>query len=556
MATADAPEPRRADAGDRERTGPSGSDGGRASSCEPDGASARSATADGRLRLSSRRGRLALAATILGSGAAFVEMTVVNVAIPAIGRDFGLGIAGLQWVLDGYLLTLSALMLLGGSLGDVFRRPIVYAIGLVGFAVTSGLAAISPGPGTLVAARLAQGAAAALLVPNSLAIVDQVFAAEDRGAAIGQWAGWSGVTSALGPLVGGWLVDAASWRWVFAVVIPFAAVAAWLAVRVVPGAGAGAGAGGVRRDTGGAAGGEAANADGGRRRVDVAGAALATFGLAGVIVTLVSGPVVGFASPWIVASGAGGVLALGAFVVVERRVRDPLLPLDIFRSSQFSGANATTLFVYAALGAVFFLLMLELQNALGYSALLAGVALLPINVLLLVLSPVAGRVSQRIGPRWPMTGGSLVAAGGLVLLTRVTPGADYVATVLPALTVFGLGLATLVAPLTAAVLGAVPEHERGVASGVNNAVARLAALLAVAVLPLAAGLGGLQELDGPRLVAGYVRAMWISAGLCAAGAVIAFLTVRQPADVAARPHPSPAQGCAEERGGGQHRRAA
>jgi EmrB/QacA subfamily drug resistance transporter len=451
---------------------------------------------------------------------------VVNVALPAIGRDLELGIAGLQWVLDGYLLTLSALMLLGGSLGDVYQRRRLFAAGLVGFAITSALVAIAPTAAWLIAFRLLQGAAGALLVPNSLALVDAAFAAEERGTAIGRWAGWSGVSTALGPLVGGWLVSALGWRSVFAIMIPFSLAAAWIAWRKMPEL---TGAAGL---TGAAESPETAVR---ARSVDYLGAVLVTLGLAGVVTALISGPSVGFGHSAIMAAGLGGVILLAAFLLYERRAPDPLLPLSIFRSRQFSGANLTTLFVYAALSTLFFFLMLVLQNALGYSALQAGASLLPVNLFMLLLSPLAGRVGERIGPRWPMTAGALVAALGLALLARVGPGAKYLTTLLPALAIFGLGLATFVAPLTAAVLGAVPSRMTGLASGINNAVARFAGLLAIAVLPLAAGLGGLQQPAGPALVAGYTRATWISAVLCVLGAATAFLTVRGGAADAGTP---------------------
>ena len=245
-----------------------------------------------------------------------------------------------------------------------------------------------------------------------------------------------------------------------------------------------------------------------------------------MVAALVSGPSIGFTHPVILLAGIGGVLLLAAFVFYERRAPDPLLPFSIFRSRQFTGTNLTTLFVYAALSGLFFLLMLVLQDALGYNALQAGLSLIPVNLLLLLLSPLAGRLGARIGPRWPMTVGALIAALGLVLLTRVRPGPSYLTTLLPGLVVCGLGLASFVAPLTAAVLAAAPAQSTGIAAGVNNAVARFAGLLAVAVLPLAAGLGGLEELGGIALVNGYVRATWISAALCVVGAVIAFVTVR------------------------------
>ncbi|MBA3496934.1 MAG: MFS transporter [Gemmatimonadales bacterium] len=468
------------------------------------------------VRLDSAAGRWIVTGSVLGSGAVFLEGSVVNVALPAIAREFGLGVQGLQWVLNGYLLTLSALMLLGGALGDRFRRSTVFAVGCVGFAVASVGCALAPGLPALVALRLIQGAAGALLVPNSLAMLETAFAGDERGAAIGRWAAWSAVSTAAGPLLGGWLVDAGSWRWVFASVVGFALAAAWIAARHMPGE-AVAGAP-IDAD---------ADAAG---RIDYLGAVLVTLGLAGAIGALIEGPDRGFGHAGVLAAGCGGIGLLVAFAIVEhrlaRRGARPLLPLEVFRSRQFTGANGTTLLVYAALGGLFFLLMPQLQGNLGYSALGAGAALLPVNVLLLALSPIAGRLSARIGPRYPMAAGALLAGVGMLLFARVGPGASYVGTVLPAAVVFGLGLAALVAPLTAAVLGAVDERDAGIASGINNAVARLAGLVAIAALPLAAGLGGLERLDGPAYASGYARAMWISAGLCAAGAVVALLTVR------------------------------
>jgi MFS family permease len=479
------------------------------------------------LHLASAPGRWLLSASIIGSGAAFLESSVVNVALPAIARDLELGIAGLQWVLDGYLLTLSALMLLGGSLGDLYQRRRIFLIGLLGFAITTMLVTLAPGAAWLVAFRLLQGAAGALLVPNSLALVNSAFTMEERGTAIGRWAGWSGVSTALGPLIGGWLVVALGWRWVFAIMIPVALAAAWIAWRKMPDPQpVDAWPPEQAKSQATISVSPRSMAPAQHRRVDYAGAALVTLGLGGVIAALVSGPSIGFAHPAILAAGIGGVIMLAAFLLHEHRTAAPLLPLSIFRSRQFTGANLTTLFVYAALSGLFFLLMLLLQNALGYSALLAGLSLLPVNLLLLTLSPLAGRIAAKIGPRWPMTAGALIATLGLVLLTRVRPGAGYLTTLLPALATFGLGLATLVAPLTAAVLGAVPVQSTGIASGINNAVARLAGLLAIAILPLAAGIGGLEHLAGPLLVAGYARATWICAGLCLLGAAVACITVR------------------------------
>ena len=451
-----------------------------------------------------------VAGSVLGSGAVFLESSVVNVALPAIARDFHVGIVGLQWVLNGYLLTLSALMLLGGALGDRFGRPRVFAIGCAAFAIASFGCALAPGLNLLVALRAVQGAAGALLVPNSLAMLDTAFEGEERGAAIGQWAAWSSVSTAAGPFVGGWLVDALSWRWVFSAVIVFALAAAVLVVRHIA-------SGEVKQSN---------EASARPAKIDYLGAALGTLALAGLVGALMAGPVLGFSDWRVLGAGVGGIACTAAFVLVERRVSNPILPLSIFRSRQFSGVNAATFLIYSALSGLFFLLMPQLQSNLHYSALLAGAALTPANVIMLVVSPIAGRASARIGPRVLMTTGAVIAAVGMLLFARVQPGASYLGTILPATIVFGIGLATLVAPLTSAVLSAVKESDTGIASGINNAVARLAGLIATAALPLAAGLGGSAKLEGAAYAAGYARAMIISAGLCAAGALVSLITVR------------------------------
>ncbi|HET9725531.1 MAG TPA: MFS transporter [Gemmatimonadales bacterium] len=464
------------------------------------------------MSLHSSTGRWILAGSVLGSGAVFLEGTVVNVALPAIARDFHLGVDGLQWVVNGYLLTLSALMLLGGSLGDRFPRSRVFALGCVAFAAASIGAALAPSLPMLVVLRLFQGTAGSLLVPNSLAMLETSFRGEERGAAIGQWAGWSAVSTALGPLAGGWLVDTGSWRWVFASVIPFALGATWIALRHAPA--------GEPRDP---------RLIG---RVDYFGAILVTLGLAGMVGALIVGPTFGFGSPPVLGAAILGVLLLVGFLVYEQRQGrhggSPLLPLGVFRSRQFSGANLMTLLVYGALNGLMFLLMPQLQDNLGYSALTAGAALLPASAIMLTLSPVAGRMAARFGPRIPMAAGAAIAGGGMLLFARVQPGSSYLGAVLPAAMVFGLGLTCMVAPLTAAVLAAVDEREAGVASGINNAAARLAGLLAAAALPLAAGLAGITQLEGRAFAAGYGRAMWICAGLCAAGALVALLTIGGP----------------------------
>lgn len=462
------------------------------------------------LKLHSAAGRRVVAGSVLGSGAVFLEGSVVNVALPAIARDFHVGVVGLQWILNGYLLTLSALMLLGGALGDRFGRARVFAIGCVAFAVASGGCALAPSLVTLVMLRVVQGAAGALLVPNSLAMLDMAFDGEERGATIGQWAAWSAVSGAAGPFAGGWLVDVLSWRWVFSAVIVFALIASVIVTRHIAKVE-------LRKSTSESA---------ASQRIDYLGATLGTLSLAGVVGALMSGPAIGFTDWRVLAAGISGVVFMVTFTMVERRVERPILPLTIFRSMQFSGVNATTFLVYGALSGLFFLLMPQLQGNLGYSALRAGAALTPTNVIMLVLSPIAGRMSARIGVRELMTSGAFVAAVGMLLFARVHEGSTYLTTVLPATIIFGVGLSILVAPLTSAVLSAVKESDTGLASGVNNAVARLAGLIATAALPLAAGIGGSAKLEGAAYSAGYVRAMFISAGLCAAGAMVAWATVR------------------------------
>jgi len=476
-----------------------------------------------RTGLRSAEGRWILAAAVLGSGAVFLEGTVVNVALPALARDFGLGMDGVQWVVNGYLLTLSALMLLGGALGDVHDRARVFALGAFAFGGATLAAGLAPSFPLLVAARVAQGTAGALLVPNSLALLEERFEGAERGAAIGKWAAWSAVSTAAGPFAGGWLVDAFSWRWVFFAVTPFAFVAGWMALRKVP----------------------AAPRGGARRPVDYPGAALVTVALGALVATLVAAPKLGMGDVRIVVGAVIGVAALAGFVLREARCAHPLLPLRLFRSRQFSAVNVATLFVYAALGAVFLLLVLVLQNALGYTAFRSGLALLPLNAVMLLVSPFAGRQAGKIGPRAPMTAGALVAAAGLFLLSRLDPGAGYLRGVLPGLLVFSLGLSSLVAPLTAAVLGAVPDEFGGVASAVNNSVARVAGLLATAALPALLGAAASESLAGAPLLEGFRRVMVVAAGLCVAGAATTFLFVRGGAPVEPVPHPAPAHGCTQ-----------
>ncbi|MBC3192491.1 MFS transporter [Pseudonocardia sp. C8] len=470
------------------------------------------------LPLASVPGRWLVVAAALGSGVAFLDGSVVNVALPAIGRELGGGFSVLQWVLDGYLLTLSALLLLGGALGDRYGRRRVFLAGLVLFTVASLGCGFAPSGPVLILTRLVQGVGGALLIPGSLALIDSTVRREDRGRAIGRWAGLSGVAAALGPFVGGWLVDTASWRWIFLLNVPLAAVAFVVTVRHVPETRAGA-----------------------PGRLDLAGAAAVTAGLGGVVYALIEIPVAGLTA---VTGGAAvaGVLALAAFPLVERYASAPLIPLSLFRSAQFTGANLVTLAVYTGLGGALFLLALQLQQSLGYSALAAGLAFLPFTVIMLLLSGRIGALAQRIGPRAPMTVGPVVAGTGLVLLVRAVPGASYAAGVLPGLVVFGLGMAITVAPLTSTVLASVAEEHVGAASGANNAVSRVAGLLAVAVLPLAVGLeGGGDAPLGP----GFGRAMVVSGVLCMLGGVVGFLTVRRGTAVRPQLLPGVQHACQE-----------
>jgi EmrB/QacA subfamily drug resistance transporter len=448
-----------------------------------------------------------VAATVLGSGIAFLDGSVVNVALPTIGRDLETDLAGLQWILDGYLVTLTGLLLLGGSLGDRFGRRKMFVVGLVAFTVASVLCAIAPTATMLIVARALQGAGGALLVPGSLAIISASFHPDDRGRAVGAWSALAGVASAIGPFLGGWLVEAWSWRLIFLINLPIAAVAIWITVRHVP----------ESRD------------DRAHGSIDIAGAVTVSAGLAALAYAAIEGPAGSGSSAWLV--GALGIVLMVAFVAIEARTPEPMLPLGLFGSRQFTGANLTTLAVYAGLGAATFLVVLQLQVVVGYSPMAAGASLLPLTVLMLLLSSRAGALAQRIGPRLPMTVGPLVIAVGLLLFAQVDAGASFWTDVLPAGIVLGLGLAITVAPLTATVLGAVADEHVGIASGVNNAVARLAGLLAVAILPGVVGLdlAGTAEAFSED----YGTAMVIAAGLSLLGGVVAFLTVRSARPVEA-----------------------
>lgn len=465
----------------------------------------------------SSAGRWVIAATVLGSGIAFLDGTVVNVALPAIGEEFGVGFSSLQWTISAYMLTLGALLLVGGSLGDLYGRRLVFVWGLGGFTVASLLCALAPSVGVLIAARALQGVGAAMLVPGSLAIISGSFRDEDKGQAIGAWSGLSGVTTAVGPFIGGWLVDSVSWRLVFFINLPLALIATAIALRHVP----------ETRDERAA------------RSPDVAGGITAALGLGGIVFALIEGPARGWDQPLVVIAGVVGMVALVAFLVVQGRVAHPMMPFSIFRSRQFSAANGTTLLVYAALSGAMFLVVIQLQKILGYSALEAGAAFLPVTLLLLALSPTAGKLAQRWGPRGPMTVGPLVAGAGLALLMGADAGSRYLTDLLPGIVIFGLGLAATVAPLTTAVLTAIEGSHAGLASGINNAVARVAGLLAVVLIPLASGISGIDNIGGEAFSDGFRKAMLMSAALCVGGAAISFLAIRKPGPVASHPPPAP-----------------
>jgi EmrB/QacA subfamily drug resistance transporter len=433
----------------------------------------------------------------------FLDTTVVNVALPTIGRDLDTGLAGLQWTINGYLLTLAALILLGGALGDVYGRRRVFVIGVVWFAAASALCGLAPSIEVLVAARALQGVGGALLTPGSLALLQSSFAPDDRARAIGAWSGLGGVAAAVGPFVGGWLVEAVSWRAVFLINLPVAAAVIVVAVRHVP----------ESRDM------QAS------RTIDVGGAALCALGLAGVTWGLIEEQPV---------AGVVGVFCLVAFVWWESRVASPMLPLELFSSHQFTAANVVTFSVYAALGSTTFLLVLQLQAVLGYSPLEAGLALFPVTILMLTLSARTGALAARIGPRLPLTLGPVLAGTGLLVLSRVDAGSHWMTAVLPGAVVFGVGLSLTVAPLTATVLAAVEDRHAGVASGVNNAVARAAGLVAVAVLPAVTGLADADASTDPAAFTdGFRAALTIAAVLCWLGGGLAWVLIRNAPVLAA-----------------------
>lgn len=452
----------------------------------------------------SAAGRWVLLATVLGSALAAIDGTVVGIALPVIGRDFRVPLVSVQWVVTAYLLMLASLLILGGWLGDRFGRRRIFVVGVVWFAVVSAACAAAPNASVLIVMRAVQGAGAALLVPSSLAIVEASFVEEDRSRAIGAWSGLGGVATAAGPLVGGYLVGAVSWRWIFLVNVPLAVVILLTAGHVPESRGDEA------------------------LRIDRLGTTLTVVSLAGITYGLVEGAALGWlATPVLAAIGLGAAAGF-ALVAVERKASDPILPRGLLRNRQLVGANAVTFLVYGALGGALFLFPVALEVVDHYSPFDAGLTLLPLTLVILVLSAPAGRLSGRIGPRLQMIVGPVIVGAGLAMLARTASGGSYPSVVLPAVLVFGLGLGVTVAPLTATALGAVSDAHSGFASALNNDVARIGGLIAVAVLPAIAGISGGAYLHAGPLAHGFRIAASVTAAWCVAGGLVAAVMVRNP----------------------------
>jgi EmrB/QacA subfamily drug resistance transporter len=406
----------------------------------------------------------------------FIDMTVVNVALPALQRELQATITDVQWVVEAYALFLGALILVGGSLGDQFGRKKVFLLGVISFTAASVWCGLARSPQQLIIGRALQGIGAAFLVPGSLAIISATFDGAERGKAIGTWSGFSAITTAIGPVIGGWLIENISWRAAFFVNVPLAAIVVFLSVRYME----------ESRDPSRVG------------RIDWIGAALGVLGLGGLVFGLLEWPPLGPSHPLVIGSLAIGIVSLALLIVVEHRAKSPMMPLQLFLSRTFSLANALTLLLYGALSAVFFLVPLMLIQVQGYSATAAGAALLPMPIIMFALSRWSGGLVARVGPRLPLTIGPVIAALGFSLFGHAGVGTSYWTTIFPASILLGLGMAVTVAPLTTTVMGAVPSDHAGVASGINNAVARIAGLLAIAVF----GVILVRRFDaqiGPRL---------------------------------------------------------
>jgi EmrB/QacA subfamily drug resistance transporter len=464
----------------------------------------------GLVALRGRAGVLLVTATVLASMVGFIDAYMINVAIPAIGRDLEIGVSELQWVLTGYLVTVASLLLLAGALADHFGWRRILVAGLIVMLVASLCCAAAPNGGALIAARVVQGAGGALVVPSSLALLNGTLQSADRAKGIGVWAGLSTLGTTLGPYGGGWLIDHGSWRYVFLLNVPLIAAGLWV-LRGVPE---------VARE---------------RRplSVDVAGALLTAVGLGGVIYALTAGPASGWASAPVLVSAVVGVVCLVALIPVENRQAAPMLRTALFRIRQFVAINAATLLFYGALSAASYLVVLQCQLRLGYSATEAGAALIPESAVFLLVSPFVGGLVARVGTRWPMAIGILIVAGGFAWLSAAQPGQSYVQAILPGALLWGLGIGLTVAPLTAGVLAAVDDADLGEASAINDAASRVGGVVLIALVPALLGVGGSDELAGP-LANRYQAAMLVMAALSVVAAVITMVFV-------ARGRPSAAQ---------------
>jgi EmrB/QacA subfamily drug resistance transporter len=455
----------------------------------------------------SRRQRLTLVAAILGSGVATIDGTIVNVALPAIQRDLGGGLPAQQWVSNAYLLALGSLILIGGSLGDIYGERRIFTIGVASFGLLSIACAAAPTIETLIAARALQGAAGALLTPSSLAVIVAAFSDRERGAAIGSWTAWGGIAAIVGPLAGGQIVDQSSWRWIFALNVPVVVVTLVLIRAAVP---------------------ETARVPG--RHVDFVGAALCALGLGGIVFALIEQPRFGWTSPAIVVPLVGGVIAFLSFLVYERRAAHPMLKLELFSRRNFAVGNLETLTMYAGLSILFFFLLIFLQQVAGYSALRSGLTTLPVTVIMFALSRRFGALADRYGPRFFMGVGPLVAAAGILLFLRTGIHTSFLRDLLPALLVFSLGLSMTVAPLTAAVLADADETDAGIASAINNAVARVAGLVGISFIGVvvASSLVGDTFAANEESVRAFHKAIVICAALVASGGIAGVLGITNP----------------------------